>query len=146
MHYFYLQHAPLHLVILHAWKIHCNLFVIITFLPYRTLSSIAVRLLWLSLSCWWKQGLNVFNVHLHLIEHWLCIDWSVTVFHTLWNLQIEWPVLSICPPTHFSQLASCLLWRCALLVFVIRCLVCCRRVSGVPQCGYRTARAFWRQR
>jgi hypothetical protein len=70
-----------------------------------------------------------------MIEHWSCIDWSVTVFQSMefvnWITCVKYLFTN-----SLSQLTSCLLWRCMLLVFVFRCLVCCRRISGVPQFGY----------
>jgi len=60
---------------------------------------------------------------------------SFTVFHSLWSLWNEWPVLSICSIAHFSLLASCLLLRCALLVFLFHYLVHCSHIIGDPLFG-----------
>jgi len=42
MYVFYLQHAPLQLAILHAWRDHCIQYLRIL---YSTLNSVAVRVL-----------------------------------------------------------------------------------------------------
>ena len=42
---FYLQHAPSHLVVLQAWKYHCNLFILFPVFTYSTVNSMAIPVL-----------------------------------------------------------------------------------------------------
>ena len=77
-----------------------------------------------------------------LFTHWLCTVCSFTVFHSRWNWQNLWTVLSIFSLTHFSLLATCLLLRCTLLVFLFHCSVCCsHRVCG-PLFDFRWGRCI----
>ena len=57
--FFYLQHAPSQIVILHAWKDHCTRFTLYTISSYFIFTPMAVRVLF---------------GFLHLLQSWRCFS------------------------------------------------------------------------